>query len=199
MTKTPRTSLKYKSFALLYRQFGLPLMKFLVKRMGGNQEAAGEVFSQTIFAALKSWHTFQHKSSFFTWICRIGLNKMADYYRDQIHERSIIVIPALEELANIGSKDLSSDEKYALEELRMAIRDALGKLSPQQRQLLHLRYWRDQTISAIAKTLNMSERSVEGKIYRAKVALKQILMVGHTETISNYSVLPKNQPSRSKD
>lgn len=198
MPQTPRTSLRYRSFALLYRQFTLPLMKFLTKRMGGNQEAAEEVFSQTILSALKSWHTFENKSSFFTWICRIGLNKMADYYRGQIHERSILIAPALEDLASIGSKELTLDEKYALEELRMTIREALAKLSPEQRQLLHLRYWKDQTISAIAATLNMSERSVEGKIYRAKVSLKQVLKIHHPNLVSNFSVVLKNPPSDSK-
>lgn len=174
-------------------------MKFLVKRMGGNQAAAEEVFSQTILSALKSWHTFENKSSFFTWICRIGLNKMADYYRTQIHENSILVAPTLEDIASYKSQDLSMEEKYALDELRMAIRDALSSLSPEQRKLLHLRYWKDQTISTIAKTLNTSERSVEGKIYRAKLALKKVLSLKHKTVVTSYSFLPKNPPSGLKD
>ena len=43
MIKTP-----HKSFVIAYRNFALPLMKFIVKRLGGNQEAAEEVFARTV-------------------------------------------------------------------------------------------------------------------------------------------------------
>lgn len=184
--KNPRPdqpkSITYQSFEVLYKKFALPLMKFLVKRMGGNQNAAEEIFSQTMFAAWKSYHTFEHKATFFTWICRIALNKMADYYRAQIHEHSIIIAPALEEIAHLEDRNnLSPEEYFVLLELRRSVKECIEMLPEDKKRLLYLRFWKDLSIKAVAEILGVSERSVEGKIYRAKQELKSILSVKHPE------------------
>lgn len=145
--------------------------------MGGDQQAAEEVFSQTVFAAWKGWHTFQHKSEFFTWLCRISLNKMADYYREQINERSKIIVPTLENLVNIPDKKLLPEEKLALEELRLAVKECLNLLPPQKRQLLYFRYWQELSLKEISKICGISERAAEGKLYRARLAFREIVTI----------------------
>ena len=156
-------------------------MKFLVKRMGGDQQAAQEVFSRTIAAAWQGWDTFRHKSSYFTWICRIGLNKIADYYRDQVNDNSRWVLPVLENLAYSDPDQLSPLEKLELAELRASLRECLNLLPDDKRRLLQFRYWRELSIREIAAIFNTTERSIEGKIYRAKGILKKILQTRHPE------------------
>lgn len=180
LSKTPR-SLKYRTFAHLYKRYSLPLMKFLIKKMGGEKEAAEEVFSQTVEAALKGYGTFRHKSSYFTWVCKIALNKMADYYRNQINERSRLIAPAFEGLANIGSSELSPEEKFALCELRRHLLECLNLLPYQTRRLLYLKYWRDLSHREIAEIVGSTERAIEGKIYRAKQILRDIVNQKHPE------------------
>lgn len=166
---------KHEHFAALYKKFALPLSKFLIKKMGGDQQAAGEIFSQTIVAAWKGYHTFEHKSQFFTWLCRIGLNKIADYYKDQVNKRSKLVFPTLSSWANIEDKSLSLEEKIALEELKNSVRECLKLLPEEKRQLLYLRFWQEMTIKSIADLLGISERAAEGKLYRAKLAFRDVL------------------------
>ena len=163
-------------FEVVYRKLALPLWKFLIKRMGGDQQAAEEVFSRTISAAWAGWHTFRHKSSYFTWICRIGLNKIADYYRDQVNDNSRWVLPVLENLADADPNKLTPLEKLELAELRASLRECLNLLPDDKRQLLQFRYWRELSIKQIAALTGSSERGVEGKIYRAKKLLKSILL-----------------------
>ncbi|MEK7536680.1 MAG: sigma factor, partial [Patescibacteria group bacterium] len=59
------------------------------------------IVTETFTAAWKSYKTFKHKSSFFTWLCRISLNKIADYYKDQINRRSHIIVHTLKQLYQI--------------------------------------------------------------------------------------------------
>lgn len=172
-----KPSLKAEAFRLAYKEAALPLMKFLVKRMGGNVEAAEEVFQETALAALKGWYTFEHKSSYFTWICRIGLNKMADYYRHQINHESRIIAPLFEELSQFHTSELSNEEKLSLLELRESVKDCLLLLPDEKRQLLYMRYWLDMSILAIAQNLGISERAAEGKVYRAKVAFREVYIL----------------------
>ena len=156
-------------------------MKFVVKKMGGDTNAAEEVFSETIIAAWKGFNTFQYKSKFFTWLCRIALNKTADYYRSQIHYRSRFIAPSLEDFANIKDKSITPEEKASLEELRNCVLECLNLLPEEKRKLLYLRFWKDMTIKGIANTFGISERAAEGKIYRAKLSFKEIYSSKYTK------------------
>jgi len=146
----------------------VPLTKFVIKRVSGDSQAKEEVLSATMIAAWKGWGSFKHKSSFFTWLCRIALNKIADYYHDQINTRSKFIFPNLKNLADIESKDVSPEEKIALDELRASVNDCLNALPPEKRKLLQFKYWYDLPYNEIAKIMGISERAVEGQLYRAR-------------------------------
>jgi len=139
----PLRLFRHESFETVYRRLALPLLKFLVKRMGGDQAAAEEVFARTISAAWESWHSFRHKSSYFTWVCRIALNKIADYYRDQVNDNSRWVLPVLENIAQADTGNLDPYERASLSELRLAMAECLDLLPEEKRKLLQFRYWRE--------------------------------------------------------
>ena len=167
-----KKSLKYRGFEMVYRELAKPVYKFLIRKTGGDLEVAEEVSSRTFEAALKGWDAFGHRSSYFTWVCKIALNKLADYYRSQINERSRWVAPLLDEISKIEDKDLSPEERLALKELRGSVKDCLLVLPEEKRQILYLRYWEEMSLGKIAKLTGLSERSVEGKLYRARYELK---------------------------
>lgn len=169
MKRIPR-----KTFEVVYKKLSLPLTKFIAKRIGADHDAVEEVFSRTVIAAWKGFKTFKHKSSYFTWLCRIALNKIADYYRDQVNQRSVFIVPTLKELANLQYEGISPEEMLALKELCKAVNDCLDLLPYEKRRLLHLRYWKDLSIAEIAKIWGVSPRAVEGRIYRAKKSLEII-------------------------
>ena len=52
-----------KTFEELYKSFALPLTKFIIKKIGGDQNAVDEILSQTIISAWKGFNTFKNKSS----------------------------------------------------------------------------------------------------------------------------------------
>ena len=155
-------------FEASYKKFATPLLKFIAKRIGANPEATDEIFQETIIAAWKGYKSFKHKSSYFTWLCRISLNKMADYWRDQINQDSHIVVPGIQKLLSLPSKEISPEEKLSLEELKKSVNDCLNLLPYETRRLLWFRYWKDLSTHEIAKILGTSERAVEGKLYRAR-------------------------------
>lgn len=164
MSKTTRDS----SFTLEFEKLAVPLTKFIIKRVSGDSRATEEVISATMIAAWKGWGTFKHKSSYFTWLCRIALNKIADYYQDQVHEGSRIVVPLIDAITKADANTLSPDEQLALKELRSSVNSCLNLLPPEKRKLLQFRYWYDLSYSEIAKMLGISERAVEGQLYRAR-------------------------------
>jgi RNA polymerase sigma-70 factor (ECF subfamily) len=161
-------------FELLYKKHLSPLTRFVFKKIGSNPEMAELIISETFEAAWKGYKTFKNKSSFFTWLCRISLNKIADYYRDQINRRSHIIVPTLKKFSQIESKELPIEEKIVLDELKTKVNQVLDLLPVETRQLLWFKYWKELSYKEISIVFNakygkkFSIRAIEGKIYRAK-------------------------------
>ena len=158
----------------IYKELLLPVTKFVIKRMGASEKEAEEVVEETFVSAWRGWNSFEHKSSYFTWLCRISLNKISDYYRDQINKKSRIIVPIIDALTEADTKSLSPDEALALKDLRKSVNKCLDSMNPEKRKLLQFRYWYDLSYSEIAKILDTSERAVEGRIYRAKEEFEKV-------------------------
>lgn len=159
----------------LYQQFSRSLLKFLLKRNGGDSDAAQAVLQDTYVAAFHSFHTFRHKSSWFTWLCKIALNKLADYYRHQINYRSKFVVPSLNQINSFMDPGLTPEEKLSLDELKLSVNNSLDLLPDNYRRLLHLRYYRELSLKEICLQLHLSPRQLEGRMYRAKKALAKVV------------------------
>ena len=149
------------------------VLRFLLQR-SRNPEIAREVLQETWVAALKSYRTFGHKSTYFTWICKIALNKLSDYYRDQVNNRSKIVIPSIEKFNSIFDPTISIEEKIVLDELKQKVNKCLNLLPAEYRQLLQLRYYEEVSLKQISFKSRLSRRSLEGKLYRARKMLAKI-------------------------
>jgi RNA polymerase sigma-70 factor (ECF subfamily) len=167
MKKNPQKSAP-RSFVVIYKELALPLTKFVIKHMGAGEKEVEEVVEETVVAAWKGWNTFEHKSNYFTWLCRIALNKISDYYRDQVNKNSKIIVPFIEALTEADAKSLSPEERVALHDLRKSVNRCLDSMSPDKRKLLQFRYWYDMSYKEISGIMGISERAVEGQIYRAK-------------------------------
>lgn len=149
------------------------VLRFLLKR-SKNPEIAREVLQETWVAALKSYKTFAHKSSYFTWVCKIALNKLSDYYRDQVNKESKVLVPSIEKFNSIFDPKISIEEKMVLDELKLKVNKCLNLLPREYRQLLQLRYYEELSLREIGLRLGFSIRSLEGKLYRAKKLLTKI-------------------------
>lgn len=161
-------------FDQLYKKYSPILFKFIAKHLRRDQMAVEEVFEETIVAGWKGYKAFEHKSSYFTWLCRIALNKIADYYHDQVHENSRIIVPLIDSLTHIDISTLSPEENLALKELRTSVNNCLNLLPFEKRRLLWFRYWKDYSYDQIGKIMGISERAVEGRLYRAKEEFSEV-------------------------
>ena len=79
-----------------------------------------------------------------------------------------MVSPTLEHLNNLIDPQVTPEEFASLEDMSFKIRDCLNLLPEKYKMVLWLRYYKQYSYSEMAKELNMSERAVEGTLYRAK-------------------------------
>ncbi len=152
-----------------------PLRLFITKRLRKDPQLVEDIFQETMLAAYRGWHTFEHKSKYLTWLSRIALNKIADYYRKNIHYDSRRLVPFLDDINACLSIELTPEEEAAIVELRKHTYECLALLPDEYKHILELRYVKEYSYRRMAEVLNTSERSIEGKIYRAKKALRTII------------------------
>jgi DNA-directed RNA polymerase specialized sigma24 family protein len=78
-------------------------------------------------------------------------------------------------LCKIGSPLLSFLLCSLCTPLQSAVNYALRQLSPKDRMLFYRKYYYLQSTAQIASELGMTERAVEGKLYRLKKQLRKML------------------------
>ena len=166
--------MKNPRFNKLYHEVSQPLFKFIAKHLGRDEETVEEIFEETMVAGWRGYKSFEHKSSYFTWLCRIALNKIADYYHDQVNSRSKWIVPLLDSISDMDNHALTPEESLSLKDLRSSVNACLNLLPREKRQLLWFRYWADMSYAEISKLMGISERAVEGRIYRAKEEFAEV-------------------------
>src|SRR5690606_38641575 len=76
-------------FAPIYERYHEQIFRFVYKRMD-NIDDAGDITSQVFFKALVNLKSFKHTASpFVSWLYRIALNEVNQFYRDQKKKRTV--------------------------------------------------------------------------------------------------------------
>jgi RNA polymerase sigma factor (sigma-70 family) len=154
-------------FERLYAAHAQPLLGFLVYRTG-DRAIAEDVVADTFERILRTRFRFDpRKSSEKTWIYTIAMNVLRDNAR-----RSSTETRALERVTeSVGASRGAFDDVEDRDELRRA----LGRLSPEEREALALRFGADLTIPEIGKVTGDSQSTVHGRVYRALAKMRDEL------------------------
>ncbi len=148
------------------------LCKFVYNKIFGytyyrvqQREDAEDLTSEVLLKMVRSLKT-QH-GNFLAWIYRIANNTIIDFYRRRA-TRSEISIESLKQ--DIPSVEVSRD---ILTENKM--RKALAHLTPDQAQVITLRFLQDYTNQEVAQIMGKTVGAVKVIQYRALKALKEYL------------------------
>ena len=116
------------------------------------------------------WQFDIQKGSFKAWLTSIAR------YAAINRTRNIPDHTSVDELSeNTPSFELTPEEAVIRQDRKNAVVHALQRISPEERILFYRKYYYLQPTSQIASELGMTERAVEGKLYRLKKRLRKIL------------------------
>lgn len=150
-----------------------------ILRIVKNEQEAEDLTQETFLTAYRAIASFREKSSFYTWIYRIGVNKTLNYLKNK--KRSLTILdgsfqgeqgPVYREIA-----DDSQDPQKRLDtgETGKILEIALATLSENNRVVFVLREIDGFTYTEISKMLNIKEQAVRTRIHRARRELQHIL------------------------
>lgn len=151
-----------------------PYVLGLARRMTGDSTAAEDICQEVFLKVLRGLRRFKGGSSLKTWIFRISHNAIVDFIRS-----NKAVTLSLEETdvagAVSGIDDTSPFISMAESQLREAVVKALMILRPVPREILHLYYWNQLSVSEIGKAMRLPEGTVKTHLFRARKALRESL------------------------
>ena len=136
-----------------------------------NQAVAEELMTETFVRLVVRRPRFSPRASFKTWLYTIGRRLATDHLRRAA--RTITLPPEEWALLDGGEQP---EQCYLRSERQQAVRRGLEQLCPDYRQALYLAYFEGFDNRQIAAVTGWNRRQVENRLYRAKGALKAILL-----------------------
>lgn len=151
----------------VYRDTIDGLFRFTVRRCGGDRDLAEDITQETWLRAVRSWRSEGIPERPLAWLCTVAARLLSN------HRRSIAQHPV--ELD--GREAVAPDERSARDRTarRSLLERALRRLPDVQHRLLEAFHLEGRRIADIARDLGTSERSVEGRLRRARLRLRQVL------------------------
>jgi RNA polymerase sigma-70 factor (ECF subfamily) len=148
-------------------------VKNLIYSIFHDVEAVDDLAQEVFIKAYEALPQFRFQSSFFTWLYRIAVNKA----RDELRRRKIRRILSLQALLESGDHELGS--RLAIEprddETQELITSALGLLPEKFRVAVVLKEIEGLSYEEIAEVLQCEVGTVKSRLFRARVALRNIL------------------------
>lgn len=160
------------AFDELYEHFFPKIYNLIyvrVKNPATADDIVGDVFEKMV-EHLASFDST--KSSFATWLSRIAMRTLTDYYRWQSYRQNVewddVFSPSVDEAERPEGKLLIKEGKR---ELLLA----LEKLSDREQRIIELKFWGDMSNKEIAEALDLSAANVGVILFRAMGTLRQLL------------------------
>ena len=136
---------------------------FLVYRLAfsyvKNRHDADDIFQEVFLRYLKKMPRFESEEHRKAWLIRVTANCAKKFFRSASRKRNL---PVDETAASSQREDIWLEE-------------ALDKLPPNDRAVLHLFYFEDLSVRDICRILNRRESTVRTQLTRARRKLKEIL------------------------
>ena len=144
-------------------------MRYIIAPILRSVEDQEECLSE---AAMRAWEKIgqfdANRGGFNAWLTAITRNTALNLLRRTPNENDEIP-------ESTPAPEPTPEELILRKERQNAIKYALGQLSQSDRNLFYRKYYYLQSTMQIASELGMTERAVEGKLYRLKKRIRKML------------------------
>jgi len=154
--------------------------------LDGDAEEARDRTQEAFLQAFRRLKQFKGKSSFYTWLYRIVINKCIDARRRRQRWKKIFFPWRFEKDNNTAAEtsledypdsDRSADplETASHRQLEEDVNRTLKKLSQRQRTIFQLKVFQEMSIAEIAESMGLAEGTVKTHLFRAtRIVQKQL-------------------------
>ena len=153
-----------KYFGSLYERYFDQIFRFVFKRLGGDEDMAGDLTQQTFIKAMANMEKYDDRGfPFSSWLYRIAQNEVSMYFRQQKKNCTVPIdenrIKEVASEAEIFSSNMSMEDQEKLVEL-------LNGLEESHLDLIELRFFQEMSFKEIAEIYSVSEATAKMRTYR---------------------------------
>jgi RNA polymerase sigma-70 factor (ECF subfamily) len=153
-------------FGEIYDKYAPKIYSFIYHKTS-HKENTEDLVSKTFFKALKNINKYnQTGGSFSSWLYQIARNIVIDYYRTK---KDTIDITDAYNLKSDEDMKKNIENSERIDE----IKKYLGKLKPEQKEIIIMRVWDELSYKEIAKIIGKSEGSCKMLFSRATNTLRK--------------------------
>jgi RNA polymerase sigma-70 factor (ECF subfamily) len=125
---------------------------------------ADDLAQECYLRAFRNWGRFDGRGSRQAWLFAIARNTQADWFRRRGRDARVLERTAIEAASEVLAPDLDNAE---------AIWQAVGKLTAEHREIIHLRFAADLSYVEIAQMLGVPVGTVRSRLHRALKAIRE--------------------------
>lgn len=161
-----------QAFAALFKHFA-PRVKAYMMLCGSSETSAEELAQETMVSLWRKAKLFDpNRAALSTWIFAIARNLRVDSLRRD----NVPLVPDEEDLATqLVDPGPAVEDCVWTGENAVRIRLAMSQLSPEQKHLLSLSFFKDHPHPEIAQELGLPLGTVKSRIRRALARLRELL------------------------
>lgn len=158
----------HRHFGPLYETYFDQIFRFVFKKVGGNEAAAGDITQGTFLKAMANLNKYEDRGlPFSAWLYRIALNEVNMFFRSQKNNYFVEVT----DRQVLDILDAAGEERYSEEDIQYLI-TVINQLEESQLELLELRFFQSLSFKEIAEILDITEANAKMKVYRLLEKLK---------------------------
>jgi len=133
---------------------------------------AEDLAQDTLVEAWRCLHRYNGRCQFFTWLCAILLNR----YRNTVRQKRPIPLAAFQArdqealqdcLGQLVDRESSPDEAAQCREQAGLVQQCIQALPSKHQQVIHLRFYVDNSLDGIAAALGCSVGTVKSRLFHA--------------------------------
>lgn len=152
-----------KYFGSLYDKYFEQIFRFVFKRIGGDEEQAGDVTQMTFIKAMSNLDRYEDRGlPFSSWLYRIAQNEVSMYFRQQKKMKSV---PVDENRLKDVAHEAQINSYMSIDEQEMLIL-IINEMEEDHLDLIELRFFQQMSFKEIAEIYNITEANAKMRIYR---------------------------------
>lgn len=152
------------------------IYRFVAVRVG-DSHLADDLMQQLWLAALSAANRVS-ASELEPWLRGVARNLVRGHWRRQLQRPGHVPIPDADFAAELSRRLVEEDipeDVLARRETRDQLMLAITALDADAQEVILARYFDERTHAQLAQTFGVSERAIEGRLYRARQALRATL------------------------
>jgi RNA polymerase sigma-70 factor, ECF subfamily len=167
----------FDSLTIMYRE----RLYGVIYNMTFNHDDAADLTQDAFVKAFRSLSKFKEKSSFFTWLYRIGVNLTLSHLKKKKNrkffsfDQYVTNGVSIKDSEKFSTKDSNSVQSTLLNELHEKLNEALLQLSDKHRTIVVLFEIDGLSHKEIALIMKCTEGTVRSRLHYAKLQLQSLL------------------------